>query len=338
MSHLISIIIPNYNGEKTLAPCLDAVFACPDEDKEVIVVDDCSKDGSVAVIKKYPCRFIQLETHAGASAARNAGAAVSKGTVLFFIDADCLLQPDTIPVIRRHLFRHVPDAVIGGTYTPVPQDKGFFSLFQSVFVHFFETKNPDRPDYVATHAMLINTETFKKTGGFNEIFLPILEDVEFSHRLRSAGCRLSIDPELQVKHIFGFTFLKSLRNAARKTRFWIVYSLMNRDLFADSGTAARELKTAGACWLGAIFLSLVFVLFGRSEFLFPLPALFGLAVYANRHLFGLFRKTGGPRFTMLAVFYYLFVYPLPVWIGTLRGIILYTVLGKQGKKRFFAAR
>ncbi len=326
---LISIIIPNYNGEKTIGRCLDAVFAGSNERREVIVVDDCSEDRSVEIIRKYPCQLIALKNHAGASGARNAGAFSSRGDVLFFIDADCLIQPDTIPVIRKNLSRLAPEVVTGGTYTLVPQDEGFFSLFQSVFVHFFETKKADNPDYLATHALVINAQTFRKTGGFKESFLPVLEDVEFSHRLRGAGFRLLIDRELQVKHIFNFSFSKSLKNAVRKTRFWIVYSLMNRDLFADSGTASRELKIAGACWMGAVLLALLFALSGLEEFLLPLPVLFGAAVVANRHLFREFRKAGGLRFAMQAALYYVILYPLPVWLGTFRGIVQYLTLEKQ---------
>jgi hypothetical protein len=42
--------------------------------------------------------------------------------------------------------------VIGGTYTGVPQNPGFFSLFQSVFINYFETKHAGGPDGVAIHA------------------------------------------------------------------------------------------------------------------------------------------------------------------------------------------
>jgi len=74
MQQLMSIIIPNYNGSRTIGKCLESVFALNDEDLEVIVVDDCSEDGSLYIIRRYPCRLIQMEKHAGASAARNAGA------------------------------------------------------------------------------------------------------------------------------------------------------------------------------------------------------------------------------------------------------------------------
>ncbi len=320
MGILISIIIPNYNGSRTIESCLQSIFACNDVDREVIVVDDCSGDGSVDIIKRYPCRLITMGKRSGASAARNAGAFSSEGDVLFFMDADCMLTKETIPIIRHNLSGHTPDVVIGGTYTPIPYDSGFFSLFQSVFINYSETKNSNNPDYLATHALAIHAETFKKMGGFREKFLPILEDVEFCHRLRSAGCTLFLDPRLQVMHQFNFSFLKSMKNAARKSRYWIRYSLSNRDLLADSGTASKEIKITGVSWLAAVLLALLSIWPGRREFLMPVPLLLGGSIVINRHLIKAFRKTAGIRFAIQAAVYFLILYPLPIWLGTFTAI------------------
>jgi len=321
MKHFISIIIPNYNGGRTIGKCLGSIFAFNDDDREAIVVDDCSEDGSPDIIRKYPCRLVRLEKHAGASAARNAGAANSKGDVLFFIDADCLLQQDTLPVIRKHLASLPADMLIGGTYTPVPYDPEFFSLFQSVFINYFETKNLSNPDYLTTHALVIRAETFRKLGGFKEKFLPILEDVEFCHRIRRAGFRLTMDADLRVQHVFNFSLLRSLRNAARKTRYWIVYSLENRDLFADSGTASVELKINGIAWLGTVLLGVLTLATGGEGFLAPLPLLWAVDILVNRHLFNAFSKAGGALFGFLGGMYYMTVYPAAVWVGAFKGVV-----------------
>ncbi|HWR72893.1 MAG TPA: glycosyltransferase family A protein, partial [Nitrospirota bacterium] len=132
--NLISVIIPVHNGEATIGKCLEAVFASRYARFEVIVVDDRSTDDSPDIIGRYPCRLVRLETHAGASAARNAGARQSTGEYLFFIDADCVLQEDTLSRVNSALAGAGP-AVVGGTYTPLPFDSGFFSTFQSVFIY-----------------------------------------------------------------------------------------------------------------------------------------------------------------------------------------------------------
>jgi GT2 family glycosyltransferase len=195
-----------------------------------------------------------------------------------------------------------PPVVFGGTYTPMPHDPVFFSQFQSVFINYFETKNSGNPDYLATHALTIHTETFRKLGGFMENFLPILEDVEFCHRLRRAGFRLVMDPDLQVRHIFNLSFLRSIRNAFRKTRYWIVYSLSNKDLLADSGTASREIKINGITWLATVILTLLpFV--RRTRISMPLPVLWAASIFVHRYLFRAFYKSGGVLFALMSGMY-----------------------------------
>lgn len=319
----LSVIIPNYNGERTIGACLEALSAYRDDACEIVVVDDCSHDGSVGIIGNYPCRLIRLTKHAGASAARNAGAFGSTGEVLFFIDNDCIVTDTTIPRVRKDLSEQPTDVVVGGTYTAVPYDAGFFSSFQSAFINYFETKNGNDPDYLATHALVVRAEAFKKIGGFKEEFLPILEDVEFSHRLRRSGFRLIMDPELQVRHIFHYSFVRSLRNAVKKARYWTEYSLANRDLFADSGTASMEIKVNGATWLVTVSLLLLYLICGQRSLLVPLPPLWVANLYVNRRLYRAFVKARGAWFALLAGSYYSFIYPVAVWAGFFRGMFQY---------------
>jgi len=316
----ISVIIPNHNGEKTIGLCLEAAYSSTFNNFEIIVIDDCSTDGSISIIDQYPCRLIRLSEHGGASKARNTGAQNSRGDVLFFIDADCLLQPDTLTKAASAYMENGQEVVIGGTYTCQPYDQNFFSTFQSVYIHSSETKTLENPDYIATHAMLIQVDLFKKSGGFNEDFMPILEDVEYSHRLKKMGYRMCMDPTLQVQHIFNFTLIKSLRNGIRKTKYWSIYSIKNKDLLSNSGTASQELKfNVLSC-----FINLIVVLLGLllKSWLIAVPALllYCVNLYLNRRLIMAFYKTDGPYFAFSAVLYYTFVYPFAVGVGAFSGI------------------
>jgi len=323
VSNLISVIIPNHNGNAYIETCLEAVFSSRYESFEVLVVDDCSEDNSVEIIKRFPCKLIRLERHEGASRARNIGALNSKGDVLFFIDADCLLKEDTLSIVSRSFSSAEPEAVIGGTYTRMPFDKGFFSIFQSVFINYSETRKADGPDYIATHTMIINPRTFRKSGGFPEDFMPILEDVELSHRLRRQGCRLIMNPEIQVQHIFNFTLPKSLRNAMRKSMYWTMYSLKNRDLFADSGTASSELKVNVVSFFLSLLFLILWIIMQQTIFLLPLILIFIFNVLTSRLLLKAYYETGGIFFSLLAFMYYTMLYPLPVGTGVIAGTVKY---------------
>ncbi len=333
MAALISIVIPNRNGEATIARCLEAAYASRYPSFEVIVVDDASDDRSVEIIRRYPCKLLRLERHAGAAAARNLGARHSQGEILFFTDADCLLQEDALSLACETLRAGGPQVVVGGTYTPIPHDRRFFSAFQSVFIHYAETKRAEDPDYLATHALAIPAEIFRAANGFAEGFLPILEDVELSHRLRRTGHRLLMHPGIQVRHIFDFTLAKSLRNAFRKARYWTCYSLANRDLFSDSGTASLGLKTNVATYALSLLLLVLAGLAREPLALFPLPLLHALNLYVNRGLLRAFFRAQGLRFSIASTLYYTLLYPAAVGAGALVGAAKYIgMLGKQSPR------
>lgn len=329
MKALISVIIPNHNGGKTIDLCLQAALASDYENFEVIVVDDKSTDNSTEIIKIFSCKLIRLPERGGASVARNTGARHSSGEILFFIDADCLLQVDTLSVVARTMSESKDDVIVGGTYTPVPHDKEFFSTFQSVFIHYSETKNLEKPDYLASHALAISAQNFQKSGGFAEDFMPILEDVEYSHRLRHQGFTLRMSPRILVRHIFLFSLARSLKNAHRKSRHWFRYSLKNKDVLADSGTASAELKFNVAAWVVVAALLVIGHLLQEPLLLLPLPVVICINLYVSRNLFRHFQTHIGKMFAVKAALYYILLYPLAISAGIANGLLDH-LLGSKG--------
>lgn len=94
----ISVVIPMYNVEKYVGECLDSLLCQTFQDFEVIVVDDCSTDGSRDVVEKYLPRFegklrlIESEKNSGGCAVpRNIGMKYATGKYLFFLDSDDLI-------------------------------------------------------------------------------------------------------------------------------------------------------------------------------------------------------------------------------------------------------
>ena len=323
MADLVSIIIPVRNGEATIVRCLEAAFASDYENFEVIVVDDGSDDRSAELIRTFPCTLIQLPVPSGASRARNVGVSHCHGNILFFTDADCLLNEDTVARAVERLSVANNNVVLGGTYTVQPADNRFFSAFQSAFINYFESKGDGDPDYIATHAMVLYAHTFRASRGFAEHYLPILEDVDFSHRMKKSGHRLVIDPGIQVRHVFDYSLVGSVRNGFRKAKYWTIYSIYNRDLLVDSGTASWALKFNTVALFGSVLVVLLILATGKMLLATIIVVLMALDITVNRDLLRAFYRARGTGFALTAAAYYLLVYALVVGVGGLAGLVCY---------------
>lgn len=106
----VSIIIPAFNAADTIENCLRTIFHQSYEDFEVIVVDDGSTDATIDALNPFlnQIRLIRV-AHAGAAAARNAGAREASGEFILFCDADMALDPHMIEKMVNVL-RRKPDA------------------------------------------------------------------------------------------------------------------------------------------------------------------------------------------------------------------------------------
>ena len=93
---MISIIVPVYNAEKFIKETIKSVLNQTYTDFELLLVDDCSKDGSVQAIESFEdprVILLKQEQNAGAYAARNRGLKEAKGRYIAFIDSDDLWEP-----------------------------------------------------------------------------------------------------------------------------------------------------------------------------------------------------------------------------------------------------
>jgi glycosyltransferase involved in cell wall biosynthesis len=98
MEPLVSILIPAFNAEEWIAYTLHSAIAQTWPRKEIIVVDDGSSDGTLAIARQFESDTVRVvsQTNQGAAAARNAAFALSHGDYIQWLDADDLLAPDKI--------------------------------------------------------------------------------------------------------------------------------------------------------------------------------------------------------------------------------------------------
>jgi glycosyltransferase involved in cell wall biosynthesis len=98
MAPLVSILIPCYNAENWLAEAVESALTQTCNNKEIIIVDDGSTDGSLDIAKQFESTSVKIisQLNQGASAARNRAYAECQGDFIQYLDADDLLAPDKI--------------------------------------------------------------------------------------------------------------------------------------------------------------------------------------------------------------------------------------------------
>lgn len=150
---MVSIVIPVYNSRDGLQQCLDSVVSQSYEKIEVIIVDDCSTDGSLDICReyerKYPYVHVYTKENEGVSAARNLGMSKAAGEYLQFADSDDRMEPDACRLLVSCMERDGSDVVIGGYFDEKKQQNhiyparffsgtaAFIEEFPQLFSHFF---------------------------------------------------------------------------------------------------------------------------------------------------------------------------------------------------------
>ncbi|MDW8344209.1 MAG: glycosyltransferase family 2 protein, partial [Verrucomicrobiae bacterium] len=198
----VSIIVPVYNGGAAFRRCLGRILAAQPPADEVIVVDDASTDDSARVAEEYRVRLIRRDTKGGPAAARNDGARAASGDVLFFVDADVGIHPDAVGRVREVLGNELDVAAVFGSYDDEPSEKNFLSQYKNLFHHFIHQTSATEVSTFWAGCGAIRKTAFEAMGGFDaqRYPQPSIEDIELGQRLRRAGYRIRLDPQLQGKH------------------------------------------------------------------------------------------------------------------------------------------
>ena len=123
MHPTVSIIVPVYNAEKTLARCVDSILNQTYEDYELLLVNDGSTDSSGALCDAYAARDSRVQVfhkeNAGVSNARNLALSQARGTYLQFLDSDDWITPEATLSLVRAAEDHQCDLVISDFYRVV---------------------------------------------------------------------------------------------------------------------------------------------------------------------------------------------------------------------------
>jgi GT2 family glycosyltransferase len=222
---VVSVIFVNYNGRRcTREAVLSVLRYSPGS--EIIVVDNCSTDGSVEAFKKEFSSLIvlPLDSNRGFGFGCNRGAEAAKGRYLFFLNNDALLSEDTPTILASFLEEH-PTVAACGPRLLNPDNSFQLSLgldpgivdewtMRSWQKHLrmntpgFALQLEERfagakVDWVSGAALMIRRDVFRRLEGFDESFFMYFEDADLCRQIRGLGYDVAFVNATSVVHLLG---------------------------------------------------------------------------------------------------------------------------------------
>lgn len=205
----VSVVVPAYRSDATVAACLQALRRQEFRDFEVVVVDSSPDEATARVVAGgFPeVRFVRSRDRLLPHAARNAGAARARGELLVFTDPDVYARPDWLrELVAAH--ERTGQPVVGSLACHGRRwlDLGIHLCKFSKWLPAGE----ERPvDMSPTANMLLDRATFEAAGGFDGEYM--LADALLSWRLLAGGRTLWFAPRAEVAHHHLSTFRGFLR-------------------------------------------------------------------------------------------------------------------------------
>jgi len=303
----ISVIIPVHNGGENFRKCLSSLAKAVPLPSEVIVVADGDTDGSWHLAEEFGAQVLRLPSPEGPARARNRGARMAQGDILFFLDADVAVCPDVIGQVVA-AFRREPElTALFGSYDDAPAAINFLSQYKNLFHHYVHQTACEETSTFWGACGVIRREVFQTLGGFDERYRqPSIEDIELGYRLKRAGHRIWLCKALQVKHL----------------KHWSVVSLLKSDFFQRALPWTelilrdrRFINDLNLRYSGRVSVMLTYGLLGALLGAWRWPSSLVIAgalilslLALNAPLYRFFRRKRGLHFAVQTVLWHWFYY------------------------------
>ncbi|MEE2959488.1 MAG: glycosyltransferase [Myxococcota bacterium] len=213
----MSVIIPYYQNQRTIGPCLSAFLAVETgaHSLDLVLIDDGSAPPLLERLprhlKEHPKLQIIQTPHVGQTEATNIGAQHAQGEFLWFSCADILPEPNSLLLhLQYHLENKNPIVTLGPS--PYTQD-----LKSSTFVQYLELSGRqfnypdqagmvDKPGYLYSTNFIVPKRSFLEVGGFDKVFPYGYQDYDLSVWLSRNGIHCHYIPDALVWHDHPITF------------------------------------------------------------------------------------------------------------------------------------
>ena len=212
----VSVVVPFYNSERTLAACIESLLAQADVGGpyEILMIDNRSTDASASIVARYPELIVLEESTPGAYTARNTGIRKASAPLIALTDADCIVQPDWLRSIQDGMQDPRTAVLIGHCRYP---DEASLALrllgaYENSKTEYVITRCDPSHYFAYCNNMAVRASMFEELGLFKE--WKRAADSEFVHRLasRRPELKLTYRPAMSITHL---EFLRGRERAKR---------------------------------------------------------------------------------------------------------------------------
>lgn len=237
----VSLVIPGRNCQGTIRQCLSAVVPLLDDPEsrlgEILFVDDGSTDDTAKIVAEFPVTLVP-GVGAGPGAARNLGWPMAKNPLIWFVDSDCVAEPDALRQLLPHMDKEQVGGVSGSYGIMNPESLLARLIHEEIIAR--HRRMSTRVDFLATFNVLYRRAALENVGGFDERYMKA-QDAELSFRVMEAGYLLHFELDSRVKHYHEQRLFKYLR-IQRQQGHWRVYLHMAhpRHSTGDSYSSALD--------------------------------------------------------------------------------------------------
>lgn len=211
---LCSVIIPSYNSQLTICQTLDSLQNMQTEyPYEVIVVDSSSDDTPAIIENDYPwVQLIHLEEQTFPGSARNLGLRHAQGSLVAFLDSDCMVIREWLNIIvQTHQTHKKYTAVVGSVGNGTPRNLVGCASYLIEFNEWTPKTKKREISYILGGNVSYKKEIIMKHNlSYTDIFPS--EDTIFAQDLLAKGEKILFIPELVVYHINNTSLIKVLKH------------------------------------------------------------------------------------------------------------------------------
>jgi hypothetical protein len=272
----------------------------------LIVVDDGSTDDTAFRAFEAGAVVIRNPAPQGPAAARNLGAQAARGPLIFFLDADVAVHPETLGLALARFHADPMLSALFGSYDDAPAAPGIISQYRNLLHHFVHQQGPFRQESRPAHTFwtgcgTIRRNVFLEFGGFDPRLYPrpAIEDIELGYRLTRAGHRIVLARDVLATHLKRWTLAEMiLTDIFRRGVPWML-------LIKRTGTVERDLNVK-ASQKACVAVTGLTITAGLLSIVIPWSgcvAALGLAgiVALNRDFFLFLLRRKGLAFTCAAL-------------------------------------